>query len=350
MLEIQYGIKPFIHSLSQLFQDAPGWGSRHYRLKDQGRFNPALRAVAYGLGLKWSMRYVTDDVDLYVFVALDQLNNGAASISCKRVNELPVQWKFTLPYSPKHAEQGSEIKQDFLSWLFSLASNKQLDVFSEATHQQALSKYMSWDPKLPSITLDMRTHLKDQPEWFETNLASTARQKKKPKQDTTEAVDQNKTSDARDIAISFRYKSPENLGYCVIVFDVSSQTRNDRYAVSLKAPSFLLTNFVALYKRGLFGKGMRLIGEEHKSKTSTPGNIALSHLLEFTRLNRARTQAVCVTQPQSLGVMDTSIKPGQVFDVKSIDKNMDESEFITIHVNGADVQRNANNFIIFGRP
>lgn len=75
----------------------------------------------------------------------------------------------------------------------------------------------------------------------------------------------------------------------------------------------------------------------------------MSHLLEFTKMQRFKLQAVCVTQPQSLGVVDASIRPGQVFDIKAINKNMDDAEYITINVAGVDVDRNANNFVIYGR-
>lgn len=340
MLQLTYGIQPFIKSLSLFFKHAPGWGVRRFRLHGRGRFDPALRALNYGLGNTWAMRHWDDKGALYVFVVTDKANNGTASVSYyDKAAGMSRQWKFALQIAPKK-DQAKSVEVDFLTWIQSFPEES-LDMFADAQHKQAEETFITWDERKPIIRQDFRKQAiqtqqtaVEEPEWFE-----------KPDAHSYEMRDTN----TQQFAISFRYKSPENKGYCVIVFDATSPTRNDRYAVCIKAPSFMLTNAMALYQKALFGKLMRLICEEHRSKTAAPGNVAMSHLLEFTRMQRFKLQAVCVTQPQSLGVVDASIRPGQVFDIKAIDKNMDEAEFITINVNGVDVERNANNFIIYGK-
>lgn len=336
MLQLTCGIQPFMESLSMFFKHAPGWGVRRFRLHGRGRFDPALRALNYGLGNTWAMRHWDDKGALYVFVVTDMANNGVASVSYYDKDGASRQWKFTLQIATKK-DQAKPVAVDFLTWIQSFPEDS-LDMFADAQHKQAEEAFITWDERKPIIRQDLRTQARpvvaEEPEWFEKSDVHSY---------------EMRDTNTQQFSISFRYKSPENRGYCVIVFDATAPTRNDRYAICVQAPSFMLTNAMALYQKALFGKLMRLICEEHRSKTSAPGNAAMSHLLEFTKMQRFKLQAVCVTQPQSLGVVDASIRPGQVFDIKAINKNMDEAEYITINVAGVDVDRNANNFVIYGR-
>lgn len=340
MLQVTYCIKHFMQVLSSNFKDAPKY-NKTFSVKPTGRFVPSLRRVCYGLGDKFALRYVTDTEELLCFVSIALDNTAQASVSWKS-SACSRQWKFTLVngFDGTIHEHGRD--QTLFAWFTDNFSEEQSDMFGDALHVQASTAYAAWTH--PFIEYDKREFI-GEPAWFDNTQSPQKRENTEQIEPPEQADSSENEKPGNDTAVSFRYKSPENLGYCVIVYDVTGKSRCDRYAVSIKTQSFMLNNILLLYKRGFHGKLLALIAAEHKVLLAGGD----SHLLQFTKMARTHTQAVCVTSPESHGVVDLSIQPGQVFDVKASENAMDNSQYITIHVNGQDIERNANNFVIFNR-
>jgi hypothetical protein len=314
MINMNVNLPSFMKAFSDVFKNIVFEGQ--YRLWPTGRFIHEQNYVSYGLGPKWWMRYADRDVDLIVHVSLGQYN-GVAKISfCD--GDLVTQYVCNLSHD---AEEGIN-HPDILEYFRRKRESTQCDWLAAETHQDMLARFNeSRSPKL----VDVQSTVHDQ-------------------ENNTEEVDSEfseQETNYSDFAISMQFKQ-QSEGCCLMVFLVTSRTRNDRYCISVKSPSMFLNHILLAYDRGYFGKFMLAVDKEHKS------GARFSHLLSFRKMHRARTQAVCLSLPVSNeGVVDNRFRVGFVYDVLDRLTNMAGDEYLVLQVDSEGLERHSKHFVVF---
>lgn len=316
MLHLELNLPLYIQALAQLFQSVRF--NNKYALTSRGIFNPEHNIVNYGLGDKFWLRYVTAEVDLIVYTSIRSYG-GTARVSFKD-KELVTQFAVNLNF-----DNADYVTSDVVEWFRRRVESTQNDWFCANTHDETVQMFEATErPKLYMNTTDPKPQAQAQ--------AQTVCE-----EDDFEETESRQS----DLAVSMQFRSQGD-GYCLMVFLVSSDRRNDRYAIVVKSPSMFLNHLTLAYQRGFFGKFMQAITKEHNSKAEH------SHLMCFRKMSRARTQAVCVSLPQSQdGIVDTSFRIGFVYDVISRSTNIAGDEYLCLRVDDTDLERHARHFVVF---
>lgn len=302
MVKAIHDLDDMMHALASYMSDGPDAGQEQRRLQSRSRFNVATKSLDFGLGSFFTLRKVSDTEDFIAVVSISKANTAKLQISY-RTKAYANQWKFDL-LKVKEDHAVLDVS-DFIKSLHRLHPPVP-DIFAESVHDHVLTTFR----ELPGLKQIHDTR---------TTASTTSVQKK--------------TASAATTSISMRYKSGETSGKCVIVFDVYSSKRDDRYAVCVRThPQFLINNIMLLYNRGLFAKIMRLLGQERRHLDQGLD----THLLSMTKMDRNREQVVCVRVPEADGVMASDISVGHVYDLKAVDKNVANDEYVTIAVNNED--------------
>src|ERR1035437_2508760 len=262
------------------------------------------------------MRYVTDQEELIVMciVAID--NSARAAVSYRGPTGHR-QWKFSLVMAPKDEAQTLD-HDNFLAWILSLPV-PDIDMFAESLHEQATESFrLHCNKQLPFQVLDLRSD---------------------PTAKKAERVEAEKDN----FAISMRDKSSEEKGYCIIVFDVTRDNgKVDRYSACIIV-GFLYRNILLLYRRGLFGKFMKMLTREFKNGGE------LSHVTTLSKVDMHKDQAVCVSLPETDGIVDMQFKTGCVYTIVDFNSAMNGSQYITVRLGTTDVDRDTKHFIVYRR-
>lgn len=308
MIKTAVNLSAFMKVFSELFNNC--YHNNQYRLHERGIYDKNHNYTNYGLGHMWWMHYTDQDsnVELVLHVVMSSYD-GRAKVSLK---DKGIYCQFVLELNHDVEEQ---VTSNVVDWLRLKRDSAQVDWMSESLHEQMVQKMnaTTW----PIVHQTVPNNQEESPD-----------------------IDDNETRQS-DLAVSMQFKSNGD-GYCLMVLLVSSNTRNDRYAITVKSPSMFFNHLMLAYQRGFFGKFMHALMKEHKSKSK------LSHLLSFRKLKASRSQAVCVTLPTSQsGIPDNSFRIGFVYDVVSRTSNIEGTEYLTLLVDGIDLERNANHFVVF---
>lgn len=283
-----------------------------YRLHERGMYDKANNYTNYGLGKLWWMFYSdsTEEIELAIRVDVTSYD-GRAKVSFK---DKGVYCQFVLELNHDAEEC---ITDDVIRWFRSKRDSVQVDWMSALLHTKTLETMNATTWPIVKRIVD-GSQSSDTPDIEEVETRQT------------------------DLAVSMQFKSNGD-GYCLMVFLVSSHSRNDRYAITVKSPSIFLNHLMLSYQRGYFGKFMQALVKEQASKSS------LSHLLSFRKLKATRTQAVCVTLPthDQSGIIDNVFRIGFVYDVVSRSTNISGDEYLSLIVDNTEYERNAKHFVVF---